>query len=218
MKRFISILNAVLIIMVVILFHQTKLSTEHTKTTIDIKKISSSSFRVIDDSKEVEEDILEEQLKEEVEEKKETKVIDIPKKPVVEASVPAPSTPQPSPPPVTDVIETMTGRMSGYGPDCSGCSGFTASGRFVGNGNITVNDSTYGTLRILAGDRSLPFGTIVRVKNTRVGNFIGMVLDRGSGIGIDRAHLFDLLFENQKEAAKFEISNNVTFEILRLGY
>lgn len=119
---------------------------------------------------------------------------------------------------VSDVLETQTGSLSGYGPDCVGCSGFLASGLDVRSGNIYYSDSTYGSVRILAGDKSYPYGTIVRVKNSRLSEFIGIVLDRGGAVGFGKSHLFDLLYQTSAEALKNEVSYNTTFEILRYGY
>ena len=119
---------------------------------------------------------------------------------------------------VSDVLETQVGSLSGYGPDCYGCSGFLASGLDVRDGTIYYSDSTYGSVRILAGDKSYPYGTIVRVKNSKISEFIGIVLDRGSAIGFGKSHLFDLLFPSSSEALVYEVSYNTTFEILRYGY
>lgn len=119
---------------------------------------------------------------------------------------------------ISDVLETQVGSLSGYGPDCVGCSGFFASGIDVRNGNIYYSDSTYGNVRILAGDRSYPYGTIVRVKGSRLSEFIGIVLDRGGAVGFGKSHLFDLLYRSSAEALKNEVSYNTTFEILRYGY
>ena len=119
---------------------------------------------------------------------------------------------------ISDVLETQVGSLSGYGPDCVGCSGFLASGIDVRNGNIYYSDSTYGNVRILAGDRSYPYGTIVRVKGSRLSEFIGIVLDRGGAVGFGKSHLFDLLYKTSAEALKNEVSYNTTFEILRYGY
>lgn len=120
----------------------------------------------------------------------------------------------------TDVLETLTGKMSGYGPDCSGCSGYLSSGRFVGNGNIYYEDKTYGNVRIVAGDYKYKLGSIVRIKNSRVSSdpFLAIVLDRGGSIGIDKKYMFDLLFESEQIALQYEVSDNTTFEILRNGY
>ncbi|MBR1385357.1 MAG: hypothetical protein IJ568_00860 [Bacilli bacterium] len=119
-----------------------------------------------------------------------------------------------------DIVEVFNGNISAYTPYCSdGCHGYTASGRFVGN-NIYYDDKEYGTVRIVAADPSLPFGTIVRFKNM---NYFGkdiyaIVLDRGGAIGHGRRVLFDLLFETENEANRFGINRNVTCEVLRLGY
>ncbi len=119
----------------------------------------------------------------------------------------------------SDIIETLIGNMSGYGPDCIGCSSHTASGYNVGNGNIYYNDSTYGKVRILAGDNKYPFYTIVRINNSNVSKepLLGIVLDRGGMIGLGGKYLFDLLCTSEKEANSLGVSKNVTFEILRMG-
>lgn len=119
----------------------------------------------------------------------------------------------------TDVLETQVGKMSGYGPDCRGCSGYLASGSYVGDGTIYYSDAVYGQVRILAGDAAYPFGTIVRIKDSRVSSeFIGIVLDRGGAIGFGKKFLFDLLYPSEQLALKDEVSYNTTFEILRFGY
>lgn len=119
-----------------------------------------------------------------------------------------------------DVIETITGKMSGYGPNCSGCSGYLSSGKYVGDGNIYYNDKTYGQVRIVAGDYKYKFGSIVRIKNSNVSStpIIAIILDRGGSIGINKKYTFDLLFESEEKAIKYDTSYNVTFEILRNGY
>lgn len=119
---------------------------------------------------------------------------------------------------VSDVLETQVGSLSGYGPDCIGCSGFLASGLDVRDGNIYYSDSTYGKVRILAGDYSYPYGTIVRVKGSKLSEFIGIVLDRGGAVGFGKSHLFDLLYPTSSSALAMEVSYHTTFEILRYGY
>ena len=119
----------------------------------------------------------------------------------------------------TDVLETRVGKLTAYGPDCPGCSGRVGWGQNVTGGNIYYNDSTYGQLRIVAGDRKYPYGTIVRIKNSRAGHDImAIVLDRGGSVGIGKATMFDLLFTSGSEASSFGTSKNCTFEILRYGF
>ena len=119
----------------------------------------------------------------------------------------------------SDVLETLVGKLTAYGPDCPGCSGRVGWGQNVTGGNIYYNDATYGRLRIVAGDRKYPYGTIVRIKNSRAGHDImAIILDRGGSVGIGKKTLFDLLFTDGNEASRFGTSNNCTFEILRYGF
>lgn len=110
--------------------------------------------------------------------------------------------------------EILIGKMSGYGPDCVGCSGYVASGMYVGDGNIYYDDSEYGSVRIVAGDKKYKFGTIVRINDS----MLAIVLDRGGSIGIGKNFLFDLLYESEAEANKNGVSYNTKFEILRNGF
>lgn len=113
--------------------------------------------------------------------------------------------------------EIFTAKMSGYGADIGN---YTASGYQISGGNITYNDNQYGEVRILAGDRNYPFGTIVRISNSNEGTVLGIVLDRGPDIGRGTAKkfAFDLLYTTSREARLKGVSYNANFEILRLGY
>ena len=118
------------------------------------------------------------------------------------------------------VIATYYGIITAYGPDCVGCtSGKTASGYNVLNGNIYYNDKKYGKVRIVAADKTLPFGTIVRIKNLSIFKepILAIVLDRGGAIGFNKNVYFDLLYNSEKETLSFG-KRKATFEILRRGY
>lgn len=115
--------------------------------------------------------------------------------------------------PSITVGSIFTGSMSGYGSDIGS---LTASGHYIGD-SIYYSDHTYGDVRILSGDDCIPFGTIVKV-NSKIGEFIGIVIDTGGSVGFDDIHDFDLLFKTSKEALNFGVSINTTFEILRVGY
>ena len=110
--------------------------------------------------------------------------------------------------------EVVTGKMSGYGPDCIGCNGYLANGHYVGNGNIYYNDSEYGQVRIVAGDKKYKFGTIIRINDS----MLAIVLDRGGSIGIGKKFMFDLLYASEAEANSNGVSYNTKFEILRNGF
>lgn len=117
----------------------------------------------------------------------------------------------------SEILDVVYGKLSRYGPDCYGCSGYLAYGKYVGNGIIYYSDSYYGDVRILAGDRSYPFGTIVRVSFNEE-SFLGIVLDRGGAIGFNKAALFDLLYPSEYLANIDGVSYNAKFEILRIGF
>lgn len=131
------------------------------------------------------------------------------------------------------VIETFTGTVTAYGPDCVGCIGVTASGYKVAEKvdggyktlTITYDDKEYGTLRILAAANSkFPIGTVVRMSGSNIDGYItGIVLDTGSAMRNEWKKgniLMDLLFETEynDECALFGRKRNVTFEILRYGF
>lgn len=114
-----------------------------------------------------------------------------------------------------EVLNTYVGTITGYGPNCVGCSGITASGYDVRN-TTTYMDSEYGEVRILAADRSIELYSIVRVSNIpNMEPFIAIVLDRGGNVGFGKGTLFDLLFADESQA--LHKTNDVTFEVLRNG-
>ena len=218
MKKFTYIVSAIItlsVICYVVFCGIHGFDTNTVKVKLDDKKLNSSDFleyvnnKVIEDKETIEkkEDSIEEKevvLDKEIE--KEEVVQEEEKEEVVVSK------------PVSDVLEKQVGSLSGYGPDCKGCSGYLASGRYVGDGNIYYSDSTYGTVRILSGDKTYPFGTIVRVKSSSWGTFLAIVLDRGGGVGFGKTHLFDLLYASNSLAYDYGVSYNTVFEILRYGY
>lgn len=119
-------------------------------------------------------------------------------------------------PVLNEAIEVQYGKLSRYGPDCYGCSGYVAYGKYVGDGTIYYYDNYYGNVRILAGDKSYPFGTIVRVSFGDE-SFLGIVLDRGGAIGFNRTALFDLLYPSEYLANIDGVNYNTKFEVLRIG-
>lgn len=118
----------------------------------------------------------------------------------------------------TPSLEKQVGTISAYGPDCRGCSGYLGGGFDASDGSYIYTDSTYGNVRIVAGDPQYPYGTIIRVSNTKAGDFNAIVLDRGGDIGIGRRFLFDLLFPSEADASAFGTSYDVTVDVLRFGY
>ena len=119
-------------------------------------------------------------------------------------------------------LATYTGRITAYGPDCYGCtSGRTASGQYVLEGNIYYNDPTFGNIRIVAADKSIPFGSIIRIIGLSISEdpILAIVLDRGGMIGFaeGKHSYFDLLYKSEADASTFG-RPTATFELLRSGY
>lgn len=202
-----------------------------------------------DESKVVEEELnldivekSEEELPEELkpQEEKQPEVPEVVEEPIVE-------TPEEPEPPIQEVVEppkevviqgvyapnlevastitplaTYVGKITAYGPDCYGCtSGRTASGQYVLEGNIYYNDPTFGNIRIVAADKSIPFGSIIKIIGLSISEdpILAIVLDRGGMIGFaeGKHSYFDLLYKSEADASTFG-RPTATFELLRSGY
>lgn len=111
----------------------------------------------------------------------------------------------------------FTGTITGYGPDCPGCSGVVACPPHMNvlNNNIYYSDSVYGNIRILAADPSIPCGSIIKVSNYDNTEFYGIVLDRGRDI---HGLTMDLLFESENTTSYLGRRYNINFKIERWGY
>lgn len=108
--------------------------------------------------------------------------------------------------------------ISHYGHDCYGCtSGHTASGYYIGDGRIYYQDSTFGSVRVVAADYKYPLGTILRL-GYQGSTITAIVLDRGGGIGDGKKFQIDLLATNNSSAYELGIVQNAHLEVLRLGY
>ena len=112
------------------------------------------------------------------------------------------------------------GTLTGYGPDCEGCGGKVGCypNQNVKNGNIYYNDNSYGKLRILAADKSIPCGSIVKIDNYKFNNYnslYGIVLDRGSAIvGLT----MDLLYPSENDTIVIGRNYDINFTIERWGW
>lgn len=140
---------------------------------------------------------------------------------------------------VNEVVQIGTGaqglyngKLTGYGPDCPGCSSvgnvscLTREGK---NHSLTYDglyytDITYGSLIILAADHTIfPCGTVVKVNNGILNEFYGIVLD--TGIAMRNAWRnegvvwMDLAFSSQAEALTGgATSSNTSFSVQRWGW
>ncbi|MCL2560017.1 MAG: 3D domain-containing protein [Turicibacter sp.] len=134
---------------------------------------------------------------------------------VPEPTTPAPAAPSQSTsnssstPAATNVLDTFTASVTAYLATCSGCSGFTASGRDVRN-NVHFEDSAFGTVRIVAACRQFPFGTIIYISG--IGNAV--VLDRGGAVS---GNVLDLLMSSSENPIQFG-RQSLQAQVLRLGW
>lgn len=93
----------------------------------------------------------------------------------------------------------FSGKLTTYGGDCVGCSGYGASGVKLsattgvngnGTGQLYYNGNWY---YCLAADPSIPFGTIIEISNHNLSlssTFYGIVVDRGGAIIGNKIDIF----------------------------
>lgn len=111
------------------------------------------------------------------------------------------------------------GQMTGYGPDCVGCTGKVACPprQDVRNGNVNFSDNEYGSVSILAADPAIPCGTMIKISNLSYtdDDVYGIVLDRG---GVIKGNIIDFLVVSEGASDYIGRQKNVNFEIVRWGW
>ena len=200
MRKICIIINSILVILIISVI---TLNPEVNKTSMNTASKSLTTSALL--SAKPEEEVVVEEEKKNIEEVVSDFEEEVSNN-TVEASV------------ITDVLETQVGTMSAYGLDCAGCSGRVGAGYDAAGNNVRYYDPNYGECRIIAADPKYPYGTIIRVVDSKIGTFNAIVLDRGGAIGIGRKFMADLLFTSEAEASGFGLSRNTTFEVLRYGY
>lgn len=120
---------------------------------------------------------------------------------------------------------TFTGRLTLYGGDCRGCSGRSASGLKL-SPSSGVNNSKTPYLKYkgkkyycLAADRSIPFGTIIKISNHNLrtkSTIYGIVVDRGGAIKGNKIDIFNGS-ERGRKYFSGGTSTRTKFEIVSLG-
>lgn len=143
--------------------------------------------------------------------------------------------------PAPEVIEKGTGnygiyvgRLSGYGPDCVGCTGTgnlacktrEKTTHSLLNNGIYYSDSEYGKVRILsAALKAFPCGTIIEVKKPGKDSFFAVVLDTGTTMNNEWAKgnvWIDLAYSSQTDKTVFGTDGltgtNITFSVQRWGW
>ena len=127
-----------------------------------------------------------------------------------------------------------TGKVSGYGPDCPGCSktGNVACKtrkktiHSLTNNGIYYNDTEYGKVRIVAAAlKAFPCGTIIEINKKDKTPYLAVVLDTGVSMANSWAKgivWLDLAYTTQKDKAVLGADgltgNNLTFSVQRWGW
>ncbi|MBR3362964.1 MAG: hypothetical protein IKG40_03460 [Bacilli bacterium] len=125
--------------------------------------------------------------------------------------------------------EIYTGKMTGYGADCAGCSGNlscrTKNGKSWNliNDGTTYNDEEFGEARILAAALAkFPCGTFIEITNPNMGTFNGIVLDTGGAMrnAYQNGTIWmDLAFTSEtSDGIHNSTSTNVKYKVKRWGW
>lgn len=118
---------------------------------------------------------------------------------------------------INTVLDTYNGTLTGYVANCPLCSGYLGcNSQNVLDGTTTYEDSTYGTVNIVASSTKLPCGSIVRFENNTIsetGVITAIVLDRGV-----TGTTLDLLVDSTETALTKIGSRKINYDILRFGW
>lgn len=121
---------------------------------------------------------------------------------------------------------TFTGRLTTYGGDCVGCGGTSSSGvKLSPTTGVNNSNTPYLTYKgrkyyCLAADRSIPFGTVIKISNHNLNTdstIYGIVVDRGGAI---KGNKIDIFKGSEGSGAQYfggGTSNNTKFEIVSMG-
>ncbi len=238
--KFISVVNWVILFSLPIILLTVNVRPNTVISKSETKTLATSLITKIEDEAVAEEKEVEEKAPEEV---KEVVKKEVHKKVTVEkvnteedyeavrkqmaAEAPAP---EPAPTINSKKYELglkFNGNMSGYGPwqDLSGGWHLvtTSTRHNLLSQGVYTNDSTYGKVRIVAGDTEidenryylLPTYSIIKCTLENGSSFLVKVMDRGDQyIGRGKKFQFDLAYERESQATTLY---NVSFEILRMG-
>lgn len=123
------------------------------------------------------------------------------------------------------------GTLTGYGPDCVGCSKVGNVACFTKdkkkhsliNDGIYYTDDEYGKVRIVAAAKSFPCGTIVQITKKGETPFYAVVLDRGGSMNYAWSEgrvWMDLAYEANAMAVSDNLTgrNIIDFSVQRWGW
>lgn len=236
--KFISVLNWVILFSLPVILLTVNIKTNTINSSIDTKNLATSLFSRVEKEipTPVEKEVVKEEPKKEEVKKvvKEIKTEEIKTEKDYEEVREQMAASVPTPPPITQPIEKkyslglkFTGNMSGYGPwldkDNKWHLTVTSTGHNLLTQGMYTEDSTYGKVRIVAGDTEidenryyiLPTYSIIKCTLSDGTSFNVKVMDRGDKyIGRGKKFEFDLAYENESQAKTL---TNVSFEVLRMG-
>lgn len=113
-----------------------------------------------------------------------------------ENNVSKPATSSKEPAPNKSGRNLGTFEATAYGPDCYGCSGITANGTDIRNGNIYSNG-----YRVIAADpRVIPMNSIVKITYSSGNTEMAIVADVGGKI---KGKIIDIAFASEAETPAF---------------
>ncbi len=126
---------------------------------------------------------------------------------------------------------SFVGKVTGYGPDCYGCSKTGTVSCHTKNGGkhslikdgVYYKDSEYGKVRILAASRTaFPCGTVISLVKGKT-KVTGVVLDSGASMNNAWANgevWIDLAYKSQSDARKNGIMSgkNINVNVERWGW
>lgn len=231
-NKFIVFVNWILLFSLPAILMTSNITIDQVKSDHETKNLATSLFTKVEEktqevleideepSEDQEEEIEEKEALEEKEKKQQPPKKEEQPEEVVEPVV---STPPPQEEErrkeesANDVLATYTGNMSFYYANCQGCSGLTKVGGYdVRDGKLYYPDKQYGNVRIVAAGSEISNWSIIRIKNSSMGdNILAIVLDRGSDIGLGRKFLIDMLTNTNE--ARGGVHRNITVEVLRNG-
>ena len=131
----------------------------------------------------------------------------------------------------TQVLETFSGRLTGYGYDCAGCSGYgnlacktrEKKTHSLKTNGIYYTDKEFGKVRILAAATSkFKCGTIITVTKSGQTPFTAVVLDTGGSMRKAWSQgtvWMDLAYSSEALAGSDNLTGrNIKFEVKRYGW
>lgn len=131
----------------------------------------------------------------------------------------------------TGAYGLYTGTLTGYGPDCVGCSKVGNVACYTENkknhslitDGIYYTDDEYGKVRIVSAAKAFPCGTIVQITKEGEIPFYAVVLDRGGSMESAWSQgrvWMDLAYESNAMSGSDNLTgkNNIQFSVQRWGW